>query len=170
MNQPRRVRELAMVLLYRIDAEGGAVPSLEDAMDLADTLREEGSTASDLTPLGEKEVARSIALASAAHAARADCDAQADALAPDWPSHRRPAIDRAILRLAIHEMQRPDCEPKAIVNDAIEFAKHYSTEKSPGFVNALLDKVLKRTIGERATSRADHTPAPNEAAPAAEGG
>ncbi|MDX9912326.1 MAG: transcription antitermination factor NusB [Phycisphaerales bacterium] len=160
MNQPRRVRELAMVLLYRIDAEGGAVPSAEDAQDLADTLQEEGSTASDLSALGEKEVVRSIAMAADAYAARAECDANADALAPEWPSHRRPAIDRAILRLAIHEMQRADSEPKAIVNDAIEFAKHYSTDKSPAFVNALLDKVLKRVLAERAaasgTSEAAH--------------
>ena len=149
MNQPRRVRELAMVLLYRIDAESGLAPDVDDARDLAETLHQEGSTASDLSTLGDAEVARALALAKDSFEARSACDETADALAPEWPSHRRPAIDRSIIRLAIHEMGLDGSAPKAIVNDAVEFAKRYSTEKSPAFVNAVLDKVLRRVLAGR---------------------
>jgi N utilization substance protein B len=38
--------------------------------------------------------------------------------------------------------------PKAVVNEAVELAKQFSTDKSPAFVNALLGKVLKRLQGE----------------------
>jgi transcription termination factor NusB len=33
---------------------------------------------------------------------------------------------------------------KVVVNEIVELAKHFSTEKAPAFVNALLDKVMKR--------------------------
>jgi transcription termination factor NusB len=32
------------------------------------------------------------------------------------------------------------------VNEAVELAKQFSTEHSPGFVNAILDKILKRVL------------------------
>ena len=62
---------------------------------------------------------------------------------PTWPAPRQPAVDRAILRLAYHEMTTVGVSPKVVVNEAIELAKRYSTERSPAFVNGVLDKVLK---------------------------
>ncbi|MEO0715978.1 MAG: transcription antitermination factor NusB, partial [Planctomycetota bacterium] len=59
------------------------------------------------------------------------------------------------------EMTRTETPPKAAVNEAVELAKRFSTEKSPAFVNALLDKVLKRVLEER---RVLETP-PSEDAP-----
>jgi transcription termination factor NusB len=35
-----------------------------------------------------------------------------------------------------------------VVNEAVELAKQFSTADSPGFVNALLDKILKRVLAE----------------------
>ena len=70
-------------------------------------------------------------------------------LAPEWPAHRMPAIDRAVLRLAFFEMHHSTNPPKAVVNEAVELAKHFSTADSPKFINALLDKVLKRVLAAR---------------------
>jgi N utilization substance protein B len=39
-----------------------------------------------------------------------------------------------------------DVNPKIAVNEAVELAKRYSTERSPAFVNGVLDKVLKRVL------------------------
>ena len=56
---------------------------------------------------------------------------------------------RAILRLAHYEMTATDAAPKQVVSDAVELAKHFSTDRSPAFVNALLGKVLKRVLAAR---------------------
>jgi N utilization substance protein B len=55
-------------------------------------------------------------------------------------------VDRAILRLAHFEMTSGKTAPKIVVNEAVELAKRYSTERSPSFINALLDKVLKEVL------------------------
>ena len=34
--------------------------------------------------------------------------------------------------------------PQAAINEAIEVAKRFGTEDSPGFVNGILDRILKR--------------------------
>ena len=41
-----------------------------------------------------------------------------------------------------------DPKPKASVNEAVELAKAFSTKNSPGFVNGILDKVLKRVLAK----------------------
>ena len=44
--------------------------------------------------------------------------------------------------------------PKAAVNEAVELAKAFSTDKSPSFINGLLSRVLKRVAGEAAAGPA----------------
>lgn len=59
-----------------------------------------------------------------------------------WEFHRIATLDRIILRLATAELLHfPDVPPKVSINEAIEIAKKYSTEKSGRFVNGILDAV-----------------------------
>jgi N utilization substance protein B len=52
-------------------------------------------------------------------------------------------LDKLILRLALCEfLHFPDIPPKVTIDEAIEIAKKYSTEKSGRFVNGILDAVL----------------------------
>jgi transcription antitermination factor NusB len=87
---------------------------------------------------------RGFALATMTWEMREDADAEVAALAPDWPTYRQPVIDRNILRLAWYEMCHGDVPPKVAINEAVELAKEYSTDKSPGFVNGVLDKIYRR--------------------------
>ena len=64
-------------------------------------------------------------------------------IAPQWPPRRMPAADRAILRLAVWELQNTPTPPKVVIDEAIELSKAFSTADSAGFVNGVLDKVLK---------------------------
>jgi len=82
-------------------------------------------------------------LASDAWAARESSDSWIGRLAPQWPPKRQPGVDRSILRLAVHELTSGQTPPKVVIDEAIELAKSFSTEQSPGFVNAVLDSVLK---------------------------
>ena len=61
----------------------------------------------------------------------------------NWRFERLAAIDRAILRLAIHEMSSSDTPPKVVLNEAVELAKKFSSEESGPFVNGVLDSVHK---------------------------
>jgi len=71
------------------------------------------------------------------------------ALSPDWPTHRQPVVDRNILRLAYFEIVSGAAPPKVAINEAVELAREFSTEKSPAFVNGVLDKIMKQTSKSR---------------------
>ena len=62
-----------------------------------------------------------------------------------WQFTRLSPVDKSILRLAVYQLKFcPDIPPKVVINEAIELAKKYSTDKSPGFVNGVLDAILKK--------------------------
>jgi transcription antitermination protein NusB len=61
----------------------------------------------------------------------------------NWRIERLPAIDRAILRLAVFELRGKQTPPKVVLNEAIELAKKFSAEDSAPFVNGVLDAVRK---------------------------
>jgi transcription antitermination factor NusB len=132
MAMPREIRRLAFQTLYQLDARQGA------------DVEEVRATLEDQDKFRPKERDRAFATAAAAWEHRAEADAAMVELAPEWPTHRQAAIDRTILRLAYYEMTRGGVAPKIVVNEAVELAKSFSAEKSPAFVNALLDKILKR--------------------------
>lgn len=63
--------------------------------------------------------------------------------AENWRLDRISAIDRAILRLALHEMRATDTPAKVVINEAVELAKKYSTDDASAFVNGILDTYRK---------------------------
>ena len=52
-------------------------------------------------------------------------------------------VDLAILVLAIYELKYTETPSGIVINEAIELAKKYSTDKSFSFVNGILAKVIK---------------------------
>jgi len=136
---PREIRRLAFQTLFQFDVSGAAEG------DAAHEMVEQINQSAD-RPLSPRDVRRALELALGAYRDRREADALVSELAPTWPAHRQPAVDRAIMRLAIHEMTSGHVGPKIAVNEAVELAKRYSTERSPSFVNGVLDKVLKRVL------------------------
>lgn len=129
---------LAFQALFQLDARahrGVASEALIDEIRLA--IAEPAASS-------PREVDEAMRLALEAYAARDDADAVMRSLAPDWPASRQPAVDRAILRLAYHRLTLAEDDDALIISEAIELAKAYSTQKSPGFVNALLDRAKDR--------------------------
>ena len=62
----------------------------------------------------------------------------------NWSLDRMAAIDRCILKIAVCEFfYFPTIPVKATINEAIELAKKYSTDRSYEFVNGILDKISK---------------------------
>ncbi len=61
-----------------------------------------------------------------------------------WRLVRMPAVDRAILRMALFELRYISETPAAVViSEAVRIAKAYSTERSGNFVNGVLAKLTE---------------------------
>lgn len=62
----------------------------------------------------------------------------------NWKFDRILTIDRNILRMGVAELCfRPDIPYKVTINEAIELAKRFGDEKSGGFINGVLDNIVK---------------------------
>ncbi len=142
----RDVRRLAMQVLYQMDVTGvrdrqAIIDGLDDVFDNP-MVREQGTD-----------------LALGAWANHVEADGQIAELAPEWPTHRQPPVDRAILRLAYHEIVTGHAPVKVAINEAIELAKHYASEQSPAFINGVLDKLAKMVKqGEAAEDESGENP------------
>lgn len=145
-------RRLAFQVLYELDV-GGERP---------DGWVEQ--TVRGVEGLGPILCERTLKLIHGTSGAKAAADAEFHALAPDWPPHRLAAVDRAILRLAHYEMTSGTTSPRVVINEAVELAKHYSTDRSPAFINGLLDRVYRR-IAPDAAEPAKAEPAKAEDGP-----
>ena len=75
----------------------------------------------------------------------AEIDALIGKYAINWDVKRMPGIDRNILRLAIYEMLfAEDKIPVTVaVNEAVELAKIFGTDKSARFINGVLGKLMR---------------------------
>lgn len=64
--------------------------------------------------------------------------------AEHWRPERMAAVDRNLLRLALHEMlHHAETSPAVVINEALEIARRFSGEPSVEFVNGVLDGVRK---------------------------
>ena len=122
----REARERAIELLYEAEARDMLAEDL-----LADL------------PLSPNEY--SVAALEGVQARRVEIDQLINDHAEGWTVDRLPNVDRAILRLAVWELiDQPDVPPAVIMDEAVELAKEYSTEKSSGFVNGVLDAIARK--------------------------
>ena len=81
---------------------------------------------------------------------RAEADELINKFARDWQTSTLPAVDLAILRLAICEILHQTSVPdKVAIDEAIKLAKTYSTERSSKFINGLLDTIMKSTTQDQ---------------------
>lgn len=66
-------------------------------------------------------------------------------LLKNWDLSRIPRIDRIILWIALAEMNFMFDVPRAVsINEAVELANDFSSEKSASFINGILDAASKR--------------------------
>ena len=72
------------------------------------------------------------------------CDEWITSAVLRWQFSRLSPVDRSILRLSVYQLRFcRDIPPKVVINEGIELAKKFSSDKSPGFVNGVLDAVLR---------------------------
>ncbi len=71
------------------------------------------------------------------------------AFAPEYKFEKIAPINRALLILGISEMKFMETPPVVVINEYIELAKQYGEDKSPSFLNGVLDSYLKSLGLER---------------------
>lgn len=65
-----------------------------------------------------------------------------------WSLERMPSMDRAVLRMATFELGWcPDVPTGAVIDEAVELAKQYSTDDSGRFVNGMLARIAEELRG-----------------------
>jgi N utilization substance protein B len=135
-----RARELAMQGLYQLDVQG------PDAMELLDKFFTETEPDEPIRKLAREWT-------KGAWENLQQCDELIAASILKWQIARLSPVDKSILRLSVYEMKFcPDIPPKVVINEAIELAKKFSSEKAPAFVNGVLDAIFKK-LAARGPSR-----------------
>ena len=132
MSNRRMARECALQSLYYADSaslQQGTLPQYT-----ADFKKELG----DCYPFCED-----LVKGTTKHLAQ--IDTLVSSYAKNWTISRMSAVDRSILRMAAYEIvfSKEKTPIAAIIDEAIELAKKYSTENSSKFINGLLDQLKK---------------------------
>ena len=132
MGARRKARELALQMLYQHDVSGNAPDTIISTFE--DLQKSKANT---------RDFATRVFKGTIEHMPKIDemIQAQAD----NWRLPRMAIVDRNIIRMSIYEFLHEDDTPKlVIIDEAIEIAKKYGTQKSSQFINGILDGILKR--------------------------
>jgi transcription antitermination protein NusB len=140
-----QARKRAVDLLFEAEARGLT------AAEIADGRTALAESQSDVTALNSYTV--TVAHGVTEHAAH--IDDLISAHLQGWTLERLPAVDRAVLRVAVWELLHADDVPEPVaVDEAVELAKQLSTDDSPGFVNGVLGQIMLVTPQIRAAADA----------------
>lgn len=132
MGARRKARELALQMLFQHDMSG-------NGPDMIITTFEELQKSKPNT----REFATKIFRGTVEH--MPSIDEMIQNQAENWRLSRMAAVDRNIIRMSIYEFLHENDTPKlVIIDEAIEIAKKYGTQKSSQFINGILDGILKR--------------------------
>jgi N utilization substance protein B len=128
----RKARKRALDVVFSADVNG---TELSDALESARVSVERDPGRASSWPYAQEIVEGIIA-----HGASIDSVLQATSRA--WPVERMPAVDRAVLRIALWELLHNDEVPGAVaISEAVDLVNELSTEASAGFVHGILAAV-----------------------------
>ena len=125
-------RELALQTLYSAEMTGNST----------DQVLKDVSGWRRYTP---EAMTYAAALATSVQKNRNECNQLIQETVEHWEFSRIALLDRIILQMGICELLfSEDVPPRVVIDEAIELAKKYSTKKAGGFINGVLDTILKK--------------------------
>jgi transcription antitermination protein NusB len=119
----RAARRTALVLLYQWDVTGQELASLFEG---------------EVDPYA-RETAEAVV------AEHEELDRRITDAADEWTADRLGALERNILRMAIHELDAGDVPVEVAINEAVALAKRYSSEDAGRLVNGILGRIVKES-------------------------
>ena len=124
MSGRRAARRTALFLLYQWDVTGQPLASLYE---------------------GEVDAfARETAEAVAAEAP--ELDRRISDAAEGWTADRLGAIERNVLRIALHELDSEDIPDEVAIDEAVTLAKRYATDDAARLVNGILGRIVRERV------------------------
>ena len=138
MGDRRKAREVAFQFLYEIDIGGEAKA---EALKTFPEKCKEKQGVKDFAFTLVKGVCENLG----------PIDQMLGECSANWDPVRMTPVDRNIMRIATHELICGETPPAVVINEAIEIAKKYGTEKSGRFVNGVLDCIRKNRKRGQAT-------------------
>ena len=132
MGARRKARELALQMLFQHDMSGN-VPDM-----IISTFEELQKSKANT-----RDFATKIFRGTVDHLD--EIDEMITVQAENWRLSRMAVVDRNIIRMCVYEFLHEGDTPKlVIIDEGIEIAKKYGTQKSSQFINGILDGILKR--------------------------
>lgn len=132
MQLRRRAREVALQVLYTLDILNVTVP---EALELFWKNFD--------APEEAREFSSSLIIGAWNN--RSAIDKLIAECSEHWSLSRMSRVDKAILRMAVFELQNcPDVPPKVTLNEAIDLGKIFGSENSGSFINGILDALYAR--------------------------
>jgi N utilization substance protein B len=125
-------RQVALQVLYALDLH----PERSAALEVF-----EGVAANFDLPEGARAFAKQLVCGVIDELA--EIDAQLARHARNWRLSRMAAVDRNVLRLGAYEILRTDTPVQVALDQAVELARRFGSESSPGFVNGVLDALAR---------------------------
>jgi len=123
MSGRRAARRTALFLLYQWDVTGQPLASLYEVDPFA------------------RETAEAVA------AEAADYDRRITEAAEGWTADRLGAIERNILRVALHELDGEEVPDEVAIDEAVNLAKRYATDDAARLVNGILGRIVRERVG-----------------------
>lgn len=126
-------REAVMKLLFELDYE------INGADDILNNFLEENKLDS-----GDSEYISNVIKGTINNLH--NIDSIIEKYSKGWKISRLVRIDLAILRLATYELKYSDVPESVVINEAVELAKKYGTDKSSSFINGILASITKEGL------------------------
>ena len=103
---------------------------------------------------GEREADYMNRMAEGVQANAASIDERLAPYLHGWTIERLTRVDLAILRLATYELTLGETPAGVVINEAVELANQYSTDKAGAFINGVLGS-LARDLEDRREDRGE---------------
>jgi transcription antitermination protein NusB len=120
----RAARRTALFLLYQWDVTDQPLASLYEGE--VDTFARE--------------------TAEAVVAEAPELDRRITDAAEGWTADRLGAIERNILRIAVHELDGDDIPDEVAIDEAVTLAKRYATDDAARLVNGILGRIVRERV------------------------
>jgi transcription antitermination protein NusB len=117
----RAARRTALFLLYQWDLTGQPLTALCDG---------------EVDPFARE-------LAEAVSARAEELDRAIDEAAEGWTADRMGVLERNILRIGIHELERATVPPEVAISEAVELGKRYASDEAARLVNGILGRIAR---------------------------
>ena len=135
MSRRRKAREMALQTLYAAE-----VGEADWENSLADSIRRRKASDEASEYAGR--------LAGGVSGSRGQLDSMISSNLENWKLERVAVVDRIIMEIALYELlECPEVPTGVIIDEAIEIAHKFSSEKAGSFVNGILDRLSGEVRG-----------------------